>query len=49
MDSFEAYPISFKPILKDKIWGGIKLRTELNKDIPTETTGESWEISTQVL
>lgn len=46
MDSFDAYPISFTPILKDKIWGGTKLQTELNKVIPTETTGESWEIST---
>lgn len=44
--SFEIYPLVFKPILKDRIWGGEKLRTLLNKDILTPTTGESWEIST---
>ena len=25
------YPLKFKPILKDKIWGGDKLKTVLNK------------------
>ena len=43
---FEAYPIQCKPILKDRIWGGQKLKTVLKKDIESETTGESWEIST---
>lgn len=42
----EVYPLIFKPILKDRIWGGTKLSSELNKEIPTQTTGESWEIST---
>jgi len=36
----------FKPIVKDRIWGGTKLRSLLSKDILTDTTGESWEIST---
>ena len=40
------YPLQFTPILKDKIWGGTKLKTILNKDITSDTTGESWEIST---
>ncbi|OYQ47950.1 mannose-6-phosphate isomerase [Flavobacterium cyanobacteriorum] len=40
------YPLVFKPILQDRIWGGTKLRTELGKEnLPTETTGESWELS----
>lgn len=40
------YPLKFKPILKEKIWGGQKLKTELNKDIaPLNNCGESWEIS----
>lgn len=39
------YPLVFTPILQDRIWGGTKLRTDLGKDIPTETTGESWELS----
>ncbi len=40
------YPLTFTPILKDRIWGGTKLKTYLNKPIISETTGESWEIST---
>jgi len=40
------YPLQFTPILKDKIWGGTKLKTILNKEITSDTTGESWEIST---
>ncbi len=42
----EVYPLIFKPILKDRIWGGTKLTTQLNKEKLTENTGESWEIST---
>lgn len=40
------YPLQFEPILKDRIWGGKKLKTYLNKPIASEITGESWEIST---
>lgn len=39
------YPLIFTPILQDRIWGGTKLRDDLGKDIPTPTTGESWELS----
>jgi len=40
------YPFKFKPIFKEKIWGGQKLKTILNKEIPEDTPiGESWEIS----
>ncbi|MFS4417679.1 type I phosphomannose isomerase catalytic subunit [Maribacter sp. 2307ULW6-5] len=42
----QAYPLKFRPILKDRLWGGTKLRDVLKKEIPTDTTGESWEIST---
>ncbi len=39
-------PISFQPILKEKIWGGGKLREVLGKDAPPDApVGESWEIS----
>jgi mannose-6-phosphate isomerase len=38
------YPLRFKPILKDKIWGGPKLRDLLGKPA-SERAGESWEIS----
>ena len=39
------YPLKFKPILKDLIWGGSKLKEILGKASPTDTCGESWEIS----
>lgn len=42
----KLYPLQFEPILKERIWGGTKLRTYLNKPITSEITGESWEIST---
>ena len=39
------YPIKFQPILKEKIWGGTKLKTLLNKKNKRPNIGESWEIS----
>jgi len=39
------YPIKFKPILKETIWGGEKLMTVLNKHSDEKNIGESWEIS----
>jgi mannose-6-phosphate isomerase len=39
------YPLKFHPILKDKIWGGQKLKTLLNKESHLPNVGESWEIS----
>ena len=39
------YPIKFTPILKEKIWGGNKLKEVLNKETDLENIGESWEIS----
>ena len=42
----KIYPIQFEPILKERIWGGEKLKTVLNKPITSKITGESWELST---
>lgn len=40
------YPLKFSPIYKDKIWGGHKIRTVLNKDFgDLPNCGESWELS----
>ncbi|WP_411895446.1 type I phosphomannose isomerase catalytic subunit [Winogradskyella sp. A2] len=39
------YPLKFKPILKEKIWGGQKLNQFFNKESSSEQNGESWEIS----
>lgn len=42
----KLYPLKFKPLLKEKIWGGDKLENELNKDSEgLKNIGESWEIS----
>ncbi len=44
-------PLKFAPIFKDKLWGGQKIRTVLNKDFggPSHgdlpNCGESWELS----
>ncbi len=40
------YPLKFNPILKEKLWGGTKLKDVLGKPIENNITGESWEIST---
>ncbi|MCK9612187.1 MAG: type I phosphomannose isomerase catalytic subunit [Bacteroidales bacterium] len=40
------YPLKFKPIFKEKIWGGKKIATVLNQDFATLTNcGELWAIS----
>ncbi|MFK7922672.1 MAG: type I phosphomannose isomerase catalytic subunit [Bacteroidia bacterium] len=40
------YPLRFRTIFKDKIWGGQKIHTILNKDfLPLSNCGETWEIS----
>jgi mannose-6-phosphate isomerase len=40
------YPLKFKTIFKDKIWGGHKIETYLHKNIgDLPNCGETWEIS----
>lgn len=39
------YPLQFEPIIKDRIWGGTKLQSELGKTLTSATSGESWELS----
>lgn len=40
------YPLKFKPIYKERIWGGRKLETMFSRSIPEDTpVGESWELS----
>lgn len=42
----DLYPLKFKTIFKDKIWGGQKIRTVLGKDFgDLPNCGETWEIS----
>jgi len=42
----KLYPLKFSPIVKEKIWGGEKLKNVLNKRYAGDNTGECWEIST---
>ena len=42
----QLYPLKFKPILKEKIWGGNKLAHLLDKGSDQKVKiGESWEVS----
>lgn len=46
MESNVLYPLPFFPIYKDKIWGGDKVKTILNKDFsPLKNCGEMWLLS----
>ena len=40
----QLYPLKFRPIIKETVWGGKKLREVLGKDA-SDKAGESWEIS----
>lgn len=42
----QIYPLTFKPILKERIWGGNQLKSLFNKPLVSDKIGESWEIST---
>ena len=40
------YPLKFKPILEERIWGGHQLGEKMGKKLPAgKLIGESWEIS----
>ena len=40
------YPLKFKPVFKDKVWGGRKIRTSLGLDFsPLPNCGEAWAVS----
>ena len=40
------YPLKFKPLLKERIWGGSHMRSVLGKRLPSgKKIGESWELS----
>jgi mannose-6-phosphate isomerase len=42
--SSTLYPLKFTPIIKDKLWGGSKLKEFLNKKA-SDVAGEAWEVS----
>lgn len=38
-------PLFLTPVMHEKIWGGNRLKTNYNYDIPSDKTGECWAIS----
>lgn len=44
----KLYPLRFKPIYKERLWGGNKLRDLLQRKLPDAAIGESWELSCRV-
>ncbi|WNJ18707.1 type I phosphomannose isomerase catalytic subunit [Pontibacter sp. G13] len=46
LQTVTLYPLRFETIFKEKLWGGQKIKTMLNKDFGTlANCGETWEIS----
>ena len=41
----DLYLLKFEPILKEKVWGGTRLKEMFGKKATSSKTGESWEIS----
>jgi mannose-6-phosphate isomerase len=42
----QLYPLKFRPVFKEKIWGGQKIRTTLGMDFsPLPNCGEAWVLS----
>ena len=40
------YPLKFKPVFKERIWGGQKIKTSLGLDFsPLPNCGEAWTLS----
>ena len=46
LNSKNNYPFLLRPSGKDYLWGGIRLKTEFNKQINLELLAETWECST---
>lgn len=39
------YPLKFKPVYKENVWGGSLLKEVYGREIPSDHTGESWDIA----
>ncbi len=45
-DNAKVYPLKFRPIYKEKIWGGRNLERLFGRDLPAGAAiGESWELA----
>lgn len=38
-------PLKMHPVYKEPIWGGSNLKKKYGKDIPSDCTGEAWEVA----
>jgi len=45
MHKKNIYPMTFKPVFKDYVWGGRNLAAKLGRQIPDGVIAESWEIA----
>lgn len=45
MNEQTLYPLTFKPVLKDYIWGGRNLERLFDRELPPGKIAESWEIA----
>lgn len=41
----KLYPLKLKPVVKEIIWGGNKLKTDYNKNADFDKLAESWEVT----
>ena len=46
MEREELYPLLFEPFYKEVLWGGTKLSSVLNRELPLDAgpIGEAWDI-----
>lgn len=42
----ELYPLKCRPVYKEKIWGGNRIKKHFQRDIKKDNIGESWEVAT---
>ncbi|MCX7006031.1 MAG: hypothetical protein NTY53_02070 [Kiritimatiellaeota bacterium] len=41
----ELYPLRFKPVYKDYLWGGQEITQKYHRALPPGVYAESWEVS----
>jgi mannose-6-phosphate isomerase len=46
-DAIPWYPLTFRPVYKDYIWGGDRILTKFGRRMPPGIYAESWEVSTR--
>ena len=46
LDAAKLYPLKFKPIYMERIWGGTMMSEVLNRQLPAAAVpiGEAWEL-----